>query len=493
MLSLPQKDQFPTSQLPIPHIPHRIEPNRNHHDEKWSSQQVIPQHSYIEQTVQQSGRREQPQKREKSVCVWSYPVYHRLSTFVVVANTVAITYMCLRKNLLDDPQTCLQAVSANLLITALIRQEHVINSLYYVVGLIPHSIPLCIRQHAAHLYHLGGIHSGAAIASGLWLVIFNISAVRSHGTRASLDAQAILTICLASLLDLLLLLMLAFSLPIFRRKYHNTWESIHRSSGWLLLLVFWFYLASYIYLLSTIQNVDNYSLARLFYANPVFYLLIAMTLLITLPWMRLRKVVPRYERLSDHAIQLHFDRWYVSPCKTPKFSTSPIIEWHAFAAIPNANQNGHSVVISRAGDWTSKMIDNPPRYLHTKGSPAQGVLYMAKIFRTVLCVGTGSGIAPILGLLDIPGTQFRVLWSARDPEDTYGREIVKRLRKSDEDAVILDTRRDGRSNLIEFTARIYHEGGIEAVFVISNAKVTREIVHGLQQINIPAYGPVFDS
>lgn len=258
-------------------------------------------------------------------------------------------------------------------------------------------------------------------------------------------------------------------------------------------MIFWFYLASYIYLLSTMQSTNKSSLAKLFYANPVFYLLIAMTFLIAVPWMRLRKVVPRYERLSDHAIQLRFDNWNVSPCKTPRFSTSPITEWHAFAAITDPNQKGHSVIISRAGDWTSSMIDNPPSYLYTKGSPIQGVLYMAKIFKTVLCVGTGSGIAPILGLLDIPGTNFRVLWSARDPEKAYSKEIVERLRRTDEDAVILDTRRNGRSDLVECAAQIYRVGGIEAVFVISNVKVTGEIVWGLQQMNIPAYGPIFDS
>lgn len=490
MLSLSQRDQIPASQISIPQ---RVGPDSDHHSEKWSSQQVIPQHNYTKQNFQQSGTQEQSLKRRKVICAWSYTVYHRLSTFVTTANIAAITYMCLRRKLLDDPQTCLQAVSTNLLLTVLIRQEHVINSLYYIVGLIPHFIPLCLRQHAANLYHLGGIHSGAAIASGLWLIIFNISAVKSNGRTTRLDAQAILTICLASLLDLLLLLMLAFSLPMFRRKYHNTWESIHRSSGWLLLLVFWFYLASYIYLLSTMQSSNNPSLGNLFYANPVFYLLIAMTFLIVLPWIRLRKVVPRYERLSDHAIQLHFDDWHVSPCKTPKFSTSPITEWHAFAGIPHSTGKGHSVVISRAGDWTSRVIDNPPSYLYTKGSPTQGVLYMAKIFKTVLCVGTGSGIAPILGLLDIPGTRFRVLWSARDPGKTYSKEIVKRLRRADENALILDTRRDERSDLVECAARIYHTGGIEAVFVISNANVTREVVRGLQRMDIPAYGPIFDS
>jgi hypothetical protein len=487
MLSLPQRDQLSSSQV---HGLERVGPS-DHHDEKWGSQQVIPQQRYVGRDIQESGAQEKSVRR-KAYCVWTYTVYHRLSTLVIAANAAVVTHVCLRRRLLDDPQTCLQAVSANILIAVLIRQEHVINSLYYIVGLIPHSIPLCLRRHAANLYHLGGIHSGAAMSASAWLAVFNVAAVKSSGKRTYLDGQAVLTICLAGLLDLLLLLMLSFSLPVFRRKYHNTWEGIHRLSRWLLVLVFWFYLASYIYLLSRIQT-DHWSLAKLFYANPVFYLLITMTFFVAFPWMRLRKVVPRYQRLSDHAIQLHFDHWYVSPCKTPKFSTLPITEWHAFAGVPYPNGTGHSVIISRAGDWTSKMIDDPPPHLYTKGYPVQGVLYMAKIFKTVLCVGTGSGIAPILGLLDIPGTQFKVLWSVRDPENTYSEEIVQRLRKSDGNAVILDTLRDGRSDLVERAARIYHTGGIEGVFVISNAKVTREVVRGLQQMGIPAYGPIFDS
>lgn len=327
----------------------------------------------------------------------------------------------------------------------------------------------------------------------LWLFIFTIAATRSSTMYTDRDARAILTMCLACVLDVLVLQMVAFSLPRFRNRFHNTWESIHRWSAWVLLLVFWIYQALYFSLPAHEKYKSSIPAEERLYTSSVFYILVAMTLANVLPWLQLKRIAPRYQKLSDHAIQLFFDGWCVRPCKTHKLSTSPTTEWHAFASIPCPARNGCSVIISRAGDWTAKMIDDPPEHLYIKAYPAQGVLYMAKIFKSVLLVVTGSGIAPVLGLLDIPGTEFRIVWSARDPENTYCREIVQRLLKADQDAIILDTSQNGRSDLVQVAARVCAIGGIEAVFVISNAVVTKGIVRGLRQKGILAYGPIFDS
>lgn len=213
-----------------------------------------------------------------------------------------------------------------------------------------------------------------------------------------------------------------------------------------------------------------------------------------LPWLHLRRITQKYHKLSDHAIQLFFEGWHISPCKTPKFSTRPLRERHAFASIAYPEGEGCSLIISRAGDWTAELIDSPPEHLYAKTYPVQGVLYMAKMFKSVLCVVTGSGIAPILGLLDIPGTRFTVLWSAKDPHKTYGQQIIQRLLRAVPDAIILDILKDGRSDLVKAASRICcADGEIEAFFVISNPIGSREIVKGLQRKDILVYGPILDS
>lgn len=182
----------------------RVETQR---DERWSSQQVVRQRRSTDRSFEHTPSRETP-NFTKGQLLKNYPVYHRLSTFVIAANTAVVALLCLNQHLLDKIHTCLQAFATNLLITVLIRQEHTVNLLYCIFGLIPHSMPLRIRCQLESLYHLGGIHSGTAISAALWLVILNVAVVRSDATNTSKNACATLTICLAGPLDLLLLQML---------------------------------------------------------------------------------------------------------------------------------------------------------------------------------------------------------------------------------------------------------------------------------------------
>ena len=44
-------------------------------------------------------------------------------------------------------------------------------------------------------------------------------------------------------------------------------------------------------------------------------------------------------------------------------SDDPLFEWHGFATVTEPGKKGFSLVVSRAGDWTAKQIDNPPSTL----------------------------------------------------------------------------------------------------------------------------------
>ena len=143
-------------------------------------------------------------------------------------------------------------------------------------------------------------------------------------------------------------------------------------------------------------------------------------------------------------------------------------EWHAFAAIPAEDGIGYSVLISKAGDWTTKIIKSPPKRLWTRGSPARGALYMGVVFKKIVVVATGSGIAPILSLLQAPGLESRIPWSKPGPADkVFAPYIVDYVKKADSNAVIIDTRKSGRPNLVEEAWKIYNSSGAEAVFIIS--------------------------
>ncbi|KAH6960076.1 hypothetical protein BKA56DRAFT_532788, partial [Ilyonectria sp. MPI-CAGE-AT-0026] len=90
-------------------------------------------------------------------------MYRRLFTLVGIFNIAAALAVILS----GIQRKWLGTVTAiNLALAVLIRQDFVINALYTITCSVPKSWPLAIRSRCAKIYHLGGIHSGAAISSG---------------------------------------------------------------------------------------------------------------------------------------------------------------------------------------------------------------------------------------------------------------------------------------------------------------------------------------
>jgi hypothetical protein len=72
------------------------------------------------------------------------------------------------------------------------------------------------------------------------------------------------------------------------------------------------------------------------------------------------------------------------------------------------------------------------------------------------------------------------------------------VKKVDEKAVIIDTRKEkkegrGRPDLTRIAWELYKKDEAEAVFVISNPKVTGKVVYGLESRGVPAFRPIWDS
>ncbi len=150
--------------------------------------------------------------------------------------------------------------------------------------------------------------------------------------------------------------------------------------------------------------------------------------------------------------------------------------------------------MSDGGDWTRRTINSPGKYYYTRGTPTVGVLCMAQIFRKVVIVTTGSGIGPCLGTMTrIASTSCRVLWTAPSPQQTFGDDIYNTVLEVDSEAVILDTWRDGRPDLVQLAYELYIDSGAEAIFCVSNRNLTRTLVYEMECRGVPAYGPIWDS
>ena len=418
--------------------------------------------------------------------------YRRLWVVAVVVNLTAFLAMSIspksRGRLLTYSNTT-SATSVNLALAVILRQEHVVNALFLTACKIPLCAPLRLRRFCAKIYTYGGLHSGCALSATFWFIASTVligrdSFMQPHGTPA--------TGAVAIIITLLLLSMTCTAHPGFRAKYHDWFEGVHRFCGWTAVALFWTetMLLTHVETQRT-QTRFSLNLRR----SPSFWCLISITICIVLPWLRVRKLTVRPERLSDHAIRLHFEGQKAIFGQGFRLADSPLIENHAFAAIADPNgSKSFSVIVSNAGDWTKRMIDNPPKWLWTRGVLQYGAIRVATLFQPVVVVATGSGIAPCLSLFTgAPQTRCHVLWSAPRPLETFGQPVLDMVLKKDADATIIDTRKLGRPDLVREAYQIYSAVGAEAVIVISNAAVTRKVVYGLESRGVPAFAPVFDS
>ncbi|KAL3457964.1 hypothetical protein BJX64DRAFT_302303 [Aspergillus heterothallicus] len=420
-------------------------------------------------------------------------VYRTLFSIISLANIVVL--ICLLATPSVEPRHISTIAFANLTVAILVRQDMVINILYTVFCSVPKSWPLAVRRRCAKIYHLGGVHSSAAIMAVAWYtggICYNIYFFVTSSDEATKPSVLTLTLSLIALS--IFLLMLFFAYPTIRKKHHNTFERVHRFAGWTALVIIWAQTMSSI----RDQCEPTRSFGHELIRTPSFWMLVAITISIASSWLFLRTVPVDAEVLSNHAVRLHFDYTVPVMGTFTRLSERPLIEWHSFATVPapriaNGRSKGYSLVVSRAGDWTGKRISKPPTRIWVRGIPTCGVMRIATLFSRVVLVATGSGIGPLLGHIQVPTCPFRLVWSTPNPVDTFGKDIVDSVYKADPEAIVHDTKKQGRPDLVRLTWDAVQSSGAEAVIIISNEKLTKKVVYGMETRGIPAYGAIWDS
>jgi hypothetical protein len=369
--------------------------------------------------------------------------------------------------------------------------------------------PLCIRRQCARVFHIGGIHSGCALAAITWyaisVILSSIELAKPAYSRSVTLAPTILSYIVLAIF----LAIGATSHPEFRVKYHNAWEMTHRFGGWTCLALLW----TQTFLVTKDAN-PAIPIAKAYLHSPSIWLLAVATAAIIFPWLFLRKVAVRSEVLSRHAVRLWFD--YTTPVvgTAVRLAERPLVDWyvhllvlhhlpsslltlssrHGFAIITNTpGTPGFSLIVSRAGDFTGRTIERAPTHIYVRGIPTCGVLRIATLFKSVVLVATGSGIGPCLAVIIAQKVPCRILWTAPNPEETFGKEIVDSVKATDPHAVIWNTRTMGKPDMSLLAYGLYRESGAEAVCVISNKRFTQKVVYDMEARGVPAYGAIFDS
>ncbi|KAI8969609.1 nonribosomal peptide synthetase 12 [Trametes punicea] len=377
-------------------------------------------------------------------------------------------------------------VVANLFCAILMRQDYVINAFFTVACMVPSSWPLFIRRIVARVYHIGGLHSGCAVSGVVWLILFTIRATRELLNKETISVA---TVAVTYFILALLVGMVLFAFPKVRSTHHDAFERTHRFLGWTAAALVWVQ----VILLTNDYRPRDQPLGKALVQSPAFWLVVILTGSIILPWLRLRKVPVRAEVLSNHAVRLYFDYVTPKPGHFTRISDDPLFEWHGFAAISEPGRTGYSLVVSKAGDWTSKMINNPPKELWVRGVPTYGVLRIAPLFRRMVLVATGSGIGPCAPVILAQRIPIRLLWTSPDVRKTFGDNLVDSILAASPDAVIYDTRKHGKPDMVKLTYKLVKEHNAEAVAIISNQKLTQKVVYGMMSRGIPAFGAIWDS
>ena len=375
----------------------------------------------------------------------------------------------------------------NITSAILIRQQLVINALFKMATSAPVSWPLSVRRLLGKVYHFGGIHVGGALMGTLWYAFFLV-ALNFHYFNG-IGKVSLLNVSIPYLTTGVLILMMIMAKPNIRAKYHDNFELMHRFGGWASLILFWIHTLVFIQ-----EGKGELAFSTALFSAIEFWCLLAITISVVLPWLRLKKVRVDIESPSSHVALAKFN-YGVTPFagSSTALSRDPLREWHSFANIPSPDEDGFRLTISRAGDWTGKFIDDKPEYVWVKGIPTAGVGNIDQLFKKVVWVATGSGIGPCLPHLLSQETPSRLVWATRNPRKTYGDHLVDEILEVQPSAIIWDTDAHGKPDLVKLAYLAYQEFDAEAIICISNKKLTWQVVYGMESRNIPAYGAIWDS
>lgn len=403
-----------------------------------------------------------------------FSCYNRLAAAALMGNLV---FLLLAVDLhAITVQTLSDMVLINLSVAILVRQQYVINGLFWLATRIPPTWPLQVRRSAAKVYHFGGLHSGAAFAATGWFAA--LVGVQVTRYLQQPDSVSVAGLWVSVMLLSLLLLIVVMAQPRIRGRFHNGFERVHRFGGWSALLLFWWQT-----LLTTSSLLHSVT----------FWMLAVLTLSVLLPWLRLRKVAVEHARPSGHAVITRLSHTTPFAGSSTAISRNPLLEWHSFANIPKPHEAGFRLIISRAGDWTGRFIEDLPRHVWVKGITTAGVANVETLFKSVVYIATGSGIGPVMPHLLAAQVPIQLIWSARSPRTTYGDELVEEILRAQPCALIWDTDERGKPGLVKLAYGAVQAFGAEAVICIANQMVTQRLVQELEARGIPAHGAIWDS
>lgn len=403
---------------------------------------------------------------------------------VLAANVVVAAVLLLTTTSFAAAATAAGTMaSVDVGLAALIRQQDVVNGLFALATRTPRSWPLRLRAAIAQVHQVGaGVHVGAAISAVGWFVAFTALTALAPATPLR---PAVLGIAGGILAVLVTMAVLAR--PGAREQHHDRFEHTHRWGGWAALALF-----TALTIVLAADAPSSFPVALV--TSPGAWILLAVAVAAVIPWLQLCRLPVTIETPSDHVALVTADRGRaVRIGSATRIARHPLGQWHAFATVARPDRTDFRLAVSRAGNWTADFIDDRPEAVWVRGVPTTGVGSVSRVFNGVVWIATGSGIAPVLPHLLGEDTPAHLVWVTRNPERTYGSELVADIRTADPTAVFWDTDANGKPDLVALARDAVARTGAEAVVCISNRRTTLRVVGELRRQGVPAYGPIWDS
>ncbi|KAJ1300378.1 hypothetical protein OPQ81_005197 [Rhizoctonia solani] len=377
-----------------------------------------------------------------------------------------------------------QASLVNLTITVLVRNELLLTGLYWAFSKVP------FRRFYAHrmLHSIGGLHVGCAFGTFGWIIFYTIEVARSASIDSPLDIALLIT---AIILPLGIAVIIVFALRPLRERFHNIWEYTHRFVGWTVVADLVAHLG--------VKAATLESPKQLFYTSLPYLTLVCITSIFYI-WFTVRH--------AEISIQANRSVAVVTLPGAPTMRSGTFarisrdgFQWHAFSvAMTNFEKREFSLIVGRAGDWTTELIHDAlgsqgPERIYIRGVCPPGFMYMHRSYKKVVTVCTGAGIAPALPQIEQHTSDIMLIWIAKNHRKTYGETVWNTVTSNlpANQVILHDTGVSGRPDIGSLIEKAAKAHDAEAVFVVSNDAYTNLCANICWRKGLRCYGATRDS
>ncbi len=398
---------------------------------------------------------------------------------------------------LNDISIAIFSVS-NILVAVLVRNELILHLLYRLA--VWTSVKIVYGKYYLNsgVHYIGGVHASCATWGFLWVIVDVFQQLGNPSDPLSMATESDpISIVTSSILLTLLFIIILTAIPLFRHKFHDTFEISHRYLGWTCLSILVLHQIRFQFIIALNQA---YPLETLL-TNPVLLMIALMIFSIFLPWISVQcfdnfrmdcpSVGVLVVTLPGRADVGTFARISLDG-----------IEWHSFsvAGTSFSKQTGESeihLIIGAVGDWTKNLIrqvekGNLPKRLWVRRVKPPGFMFSINAYSRVVVIATGAGIAPVIPHVIENSHKLCIVWIANEHEQTYGEKLWSLL-DSHPRCNIFDTGMHGRPNVEQLALGAVRDFRAQAVFCVSNKAVTEKVVKACLGKGIPAYGASWDS